>query len=93
MEFNGHKFGKVWEVCKTLDMDIVADVHVHPAGYGQSPSDQENPMKLEAGHLAIILPDYAKGYQNPGEFGIYEYLGQRRWTNHTRLGQNFFRIR
>ena len=29
-------------------------------GYGQSQSDQENPVMPRAGHIALILPDFAR---------------------------------
>ena len=44
VEFDGSKFGLVWQICRSRSMTVVADVHVHPFGYGQSSSDQHNPM-------------------------------------------------
>ena len=92
VEFDGRKFGSVWERCRTLKMTVVADVHVHPAGYGQSQSDRENPMIAEVGHLAIILPNFAKGRAIPGRIGLYEYLGSRRWEDLSRKGSKLFRL-
>ena len=34
-------------------MTVVADVHVHPGGSGQSLSDREHPMIAVAGHVAV----------------------------------------
>ena len=53
VEFDGTRFGQVWEACRKLNMEVVADVHVHPGGYEQSSSDRHNPMIAEAGHLAL----------------------------------------
>ena len=92
VEFDGGKFGLVWEQCRRLRLTVVADVHVHPGGFGQSGSDRHNPMIAEAGHLALILPDYAGGLQLPGGIGIYEYLGARHWKDHSRAGDRVFRV-
>lgn len=92
VEFDGSKFGLVWEKCRQLNMSVVADVHVHPKGYGQSPTDRHNPMIAEAGHLALILPDFAGNSCMPGEIGIYEYLGARQWQDLSAVGEKLFRV-
>ena len=92
VEFDGSKFGLLWQLCRDFGMTVVADVHVHPGGYGQSGSDRHNPMIPEPGHLALILPDFAKRNRMSGEIGIYEYLGSRQWRNHSPLGMSVFRI-
>lgn len=92
VEFDGRKLGRVWKYCRENSMKVVADVHVHPRGYGQSPSDQHNPIIAEAGHFALILPHYASAQVLPGHIGIYEYLGNRRWRDHSRSGKRIFRV-
>ncbi|MGB8411830.1 MAG: hypothetical protein WCE23_03295 [Candidatus Binatus sp.] len=92
VEFDGAKFGIVWQKCRDLNMTVVADVHVHPCGFGQSPSDRDNPMIPSIGHLALILPDYARRPGMPGGIGIYEYLGSRRWRDHSRHGEEIFHV-
>lgn len=92
VEFDGGKFGLVWEKCRGLKMAVVADVHVHPDGYGQSSSDRHNPMIAEPGHVALILPHFAAGSRMPGEIGIYEYLGARRWQDHSGRGERAFHV-
>jgi hypothetical protein len=74
-------------------LTVVADVHVHPGGCGQSSTDRHNPMIPEPGHLALILPDFAARARLPGGIGIYEYLGSRRWLNHSSEGTRFFRVK
>ncbi len=64
--------------------EIVADVHVHPGGFGQSGSDQANPIVAEVGHIAIILPHFAQRTTSPGGIGIYRYLGSRKWRDQSR---------
>ncbi len=90
--FDGRLFGKVWQRCHDAGLTVVADVHVHPGGYGQSSSDQCNPMIAEVGHFAIIIPNYAAGKVAPPDIGIYEYLGSRKWRNHSRHGSRLFHI-
>jgi hypothetical protein len=59
---------------------VVADVHVHPDGSGQSDSDRAHPMISRAGHIALILPRFAVAPQPRREIGIYRYEGAKRWT-------------
>jgi hypothetical protein len=90
--FDGRQFGKVWDVCRTEKLAVVADVHVHPCGYGQSSSDKCNPMIAEIGHVAIIIPNYVLGDTMPPGIGLYEYLGARKWKNCSKQGSRFFHI-
>jgi proteasome lid subunit RPN8/RPN11 len=92
VEFDGRKFGIVWQRCRDLGLTVAADVHVHPGGYGQSASDQHNPMIAECGHLALILPHFAGRRPEPGRIGMYEYLGGRRWSDHSHKGRSFFHV-
>lgn len=62
-------------------MTVVADVHVHPGSFRQSPSDKANPIIAKANHLALILPDFAEGSNLPGRIGVHCYLGNRRWRD------------
>lgn len=89
---NGAQLGKLWRICRERNMDVVADVHVHPGGYSQSESDQQNPMMANSGHIALILPHFARGNCPPGQIGIYEHIGARRWRNHSRSAGRFFRV-
>ncbi len=92
VEFDGSKFGIVWQKCRDVNMTVVADVHVHPCGFGQSGSDRANPMIPNIGHLAIILPHYAKRARLPGGIGIYEYLGSRRWLDYSPQSDEIFHV-
>jgi proteasome lid subunit RPN8/RPN11 len=92
VEFDGGKFGLVWEKCRELHMEVIADVHVHPGGYDQSSSDRHNPMIAEPGHLAVILPHFAARACMPGRIGIYEYLGSRQWQNRSMAGGQIFHV-
>jgi hypothetical protein len=81
---DGRRLGDLWAHCRKTGLSVVADVHVHPGGFGQSPSDQANPIMAEIGHIAIILPHFAAKATMPGGIGIYEYLGSRRWRDRSR---------
>jgi hypothetical protein len=92
VEFDGGRFGFVWEMCRQLNLVVVADVHVHPCGFGQSSSDRHNPMIPEPGHIALILPHFAARTSMPGGIGIYEYCGFRHWRDHSSFGDRIFHI-
>lgn len=83
-------FGRLWDRCTALGISVVADVHVHPLGAGQSRADRENPMIARPGHLALILPDMAEAPVRLCCIGLYEYLGDHCWRAHG--GQNISRV-
>lgn len=80
VRFDGRYFGEVWALCKARGLTVVADVHVHPCGAGQSESDRAHPMISRAGHIALILPRFAATPLPCREIGIYRYRGGKRWT-------------
>jgi hypothetical protein len=92
VHFAGNKLPKLWEHCRNRGYGVVADVHVHPGGYGQSASDQADPVMPRSGHLAFIIPHFARRETQPGGIGIYEFLGDSRWQDHTAKGASFFRL-
>jgi hypothetical protein len=79
VHFDGQYFGALWDICKRRGMSVVADVHVHPGGAGQSSSDLNHPMISRAGHIAFILPNFARPPVPPESVGMYRYLGDKRW--------------
>lgn len=83
---------RLWEICRARGYGVVADVHVHPYGYGQSESDSANPVMPRAGHIAFILPNFARNTPCPGSIGMYEFLGNGRWADHSKSGTRFFRF-
>jgi hypothetical protein len=80
VRFDGRYFGDLWAICKTRGLAVVADVHVHPCGSGQSDSDRDHPMISRAGHIALIIPRFATGSQLRRDIGVYCYLGGKRWV-------------
>lgn len=81
-------FSKLWAICRERKLTVVADIHTHPGAAFQSESDRRNPMVACAGHIAIIVPDFAAAPVRYDRLGIYEYRGEHRWLNksdgHTR---------
>lgn len=83
---HGPAFGSLWARCRAAGLAVVADVHTHPFGARQSQVDRVNPMVAQAGHLALIIPDFARGTAVPETLGIYEYLGSHQWRDHSGPG-------
>jgi hypothetical protein len=54
-------------------------VHTHPGGARQSSSDRAHPIIARAGHLALIVPNFAALPVKREALGIYRYGGAGRW--------------
>jgi hypothetical protein len=78
---HGDAFAKLWAVCRSKSLTVVADAHTHPREAFQSPSDRTNPMVAREGHVAIIIPNFAKQPVRLQKLGIYEYAGQHDWLD------------
>ena len=93
VRFDGRYFSDLWAICKSRGLTVVADVHVHPDGSGQSDSDCAHPMISLAGHIALVLPRFATGAQPRCDIGIYRYLGGKQWdTVQPSARRQFFHI-
>jgi hypothetical protein len=92
VHFSGNKLPVLWALCRKKGYGVVADVHVHPGSYGQSNSDRANPVMPRSGHIAFIIPDFARREIEPGKIGMYEYLGDGRWRDFTLKGRAFFHL-
>lgn len=87
-------FTALWAICRERELEVVADVHIHPGSALQSHADIANPMIAQKGHLAIILPKFARAPIEPATIGLYEYRGPHRWrslghrriTRHLKIG-------
>lgn len=77
----GTSFGPLWELCRSTGLTVVADIHVHAKRALQSKADRDNPMIARAGHLALIVPWFARPPVLPEMLGLYEYLGSHRWRD------------
>jgi hypothetical protein len=88
---HGDAFARLWTICREKKLTVVADVHTHPGTAIQSPSDKANPMVARAGHVAIIVPNYASWPIPPDRLGVYEYRGQHEWADRSsRNSERFF---
>lgn len=90
VRFDGRHFGALWEICRARGLSVVADIHVHPYGSEQSLSDQNHPMISSAGHLALILPNFADASMTTKDIGIYRYLGAKKWHTVPRRSRSAF---
>lgn len=74
-------FARLWSKCAEFGMVVVADVHTHPGSPRQSNSDRANPMVSQAGHIALIVPNFARGRVTPHNLSVNVYLGSKRWES------------
>ncbi|MGH7618154.1 MAG: hypothetical protein ACREPM_13070 [Gemmatimonadaceae bacterium] len=81
--FDGGGYTPLWALCRETGLQVVADVHTHPGVARQSGADRCNPMIATRGHLAIIVPNFARRDVDAGGLGIYEYLGSHEWIDHS----------
>ena len=75
-------FSALWSFCARTGAEVVGDIHTHPLGPTQSPSDRANPMVAIAGHVAIIVPRFAMGDVTPADVSVNVYRGDRRWSSY-----------
>lgn len=82
--FHAAGYAALWQRCKELKLDLLADIHTHPgADVRQSHIDQRHPMVPIVGHTALIAPFFAHAslWTLIG-VGVYEYLGSFKWRTH-----------
>lgn len=81
IRFRGEGYVKLWEYCREKGLMVLADVHTHPGIWtGQSELDRTHPMIAQKGHIALIVPNYAKKlFQFLKGVGIFKYLGSHKW--------------
>jgi proteasome lid subunit RPN8/RPN11 len=79
--FDGAGYGPLWKICRQDRLSVVADVHTHPGIARQSDADRRHPMIATAGHVAVIVPDYAERPVRVEQLGLYEYAGSHEWRD------------
>lgn len=97
VSLSADSFARLWALCRERHLSVVADIHTHRFGPGQSRSDRANPMVAQPGHVAFIVPHFAQGVVRLQDLGMYVYLGDHRWSAHAgaavarrvRLSPNF----
>ena len=85
---HGDAFAKLWTICREKMLTVVADVHTHPGVAIQSSTDKANPMVARAGHIAIIVPNYASWPIQAQRVGVYEYRGEHEWIDRSPTRSN-----
>ncbi len=86
----GGAFAKLWTLCREKNLTVVADVHTHRSVAIQSLTDKINPMIARAGHVALIVPNFAAWPIPAGHLGVYEYRGQHEWIDRTKSAAGRF---
>lgn len=77
----GQEMAAAWDHCYRVGLEVVADVHTHPLGPAQSISDRAHPMVSVAGHVALIVPQFAMQGPTPADLGVHIFHGDSRWTS------------
>jgi hypothetical protein len=93
VHLDGRHFGHLWDLCRERELTVVADVHTHPWGAGQSASDRSHPIIARQGHIALIVPRFARAPVSREEVGVYRYQGSGRWETVPRhMRRGFFHV-
>lgn len=77
-------FSRLWAICAERKLEVIADVHTHPKGPRQSLIDRANPMISLAGHIALVVPRFARGNVMPRSVSFNIYLGGGKWVSYLR---------
>ncbi len=79
--FDGSGYGPLWALCRETGLSVIGDVHTHGGRPFQSEADRTNPMIARAGHIAIIVPNFACGLIKNEDVGLYRYCGSHAWED------------
>lgn len=74
-------FEKLWGLCSSSGLQVLADIHIHEGDAGQSEADRCNPMVARPGHLALIVERFASDPVWRHRMGLYRYEGSHAWTD------------
>ncbi|MDA8317377.1 MAG: hypothetical protein M0010_19750 [Actinomycetota bacterium] len=94
IDFHREGYQRLWDVCEREHLLVIGDVHTHPSSHtGQSGIDRGHPMLSRAGHVALIVPNYAEGEVASQEVGVHHYQGTDGWRSyHGRLAARYLYI-
>jgi hypothetical protein len=63
---------------------LIAQVHSHPFEAFHSDTDDKYPLLHRKGFLSLVIPYFGKyGFDNFGEFRVFEYIQDNSWTQLT----------
>ena len=79
--FHADGFVELFKYCADKNLRVIADVHTHPhRNTNQSELDRTHPMMAVAGHVALIIPNYAQGNSKTLRgVSTYEYVTNFEW--------------
>jgi proteasome lid subunit RPN8/RPN11 len=89
VELPAAAFRSLWSIVRERGLQVVADVHTHPYGARQSEIDRKNPLIATRGHIAVIVPNFARPPLEHEELGIYIYEGDHQWQTVFGGGRRF----
>jgi proteasome lid subunit RPN8/RPN11 len=83
--FDSRGFMPLFEYCSSNGLVVYADIHTHPRNRtDQSEYDRTNPTIAIAGHMCLIVPNYAQSnFADFNGVGIYEYESNYKWKKHS----------
>ena len=79
VRLSGAALGPLWALCAERGLEVLADVHTHPGGSGQSESDRAHPMVAIRGHVSLVVPNFARNAFDLAGVGHYRFEGNKRW--------------
>ncbi|MBZ9810895.1 MULTISPECIES: Mov34/MPN/PAD-1 family protein [unclassified Mesorhizobium] len=74
-------FERLWGICRSSGLQVLADIHTHGGAATQSEADRRNPMIARPGHLGLIVERFASNPVWRHRMGLYRYEGSHDWTN------------
>ncbi|MFY2763524.1 Mov34/MPN/PAD-1 family protein [Arenimonas sp. MALMAid1274] len=89
VELPAAAFRRLWAIVRQRGVQVVGDVHVHPHSARQSRIDRQNPLIATRGHVAIILPNFARPRIRRWSVGVYVYEGDHQWQAVGEIGRRF----
>lgn len=81
VRLSGAALGPLWALCTKRGLEVLADVHTHPGGSGQSESDRAHPMVAIRGHVSLIVPNFARSAFDLASVGHYRFRGNKQWSD------------
>lgn len=72
-------FSRLYDICGQRGQRVIADIHAHPRSAWPSGIDKANPMMAVAGHMALIVPNYASLPVRLELMTVNIYLGPGQW--------------
>jgi hypothetical protein len=92
IRLSGRAMNQVWDRCARDGLVLLADVHTHSKGSGQSRSDRDHPMNAMKGHIAFIVPNFAGRVFDLRRISQHRYLGSGQWSDAARPRLRLFHV-